>query len=237
MKNTYALLLMLILSITGFTQSPDNILQKHFEAKGVDRLTEYNSMILQGKSLQQGQETQFKLYVEKPGKMRLEVDLQGQTFIQAYNGKIGWTVMPWTGSTEPSELKGPQLYGIQLMSDLEGPLYNWKEKGYRLEFLGEEEVEGETTYKLRLIINNNMKIDYFINKENYLVDKEVYHLSYQGQEVEQVNYYDDYREVEGTMVSFQQKTGTGDQIIRSSEVIDVTYDQEIDDDMFEMTAN
>lgn len=237
MKNTYALFLALFFSASSFTQSLDNILQKHYEAKGAEKLVDFNSMILQGKSMQQGQETQFKLYVKNPDKMRLEVDLQGQTFIQAYNGEKGWTIMPWTGSTDPSELRGPQLYGVQVMSDLEGPLYKWKEKGYQLEFLGETEIEGETTYKLRLTVNENMNIDYFINKEDYLIDKEVYHLTYQGQELEQINYYDDYREVEGTMVSYKQKTGTGNQIIRSSEVIAVNYNKEIDDDFFEMPAN
>ena len=233
MKKNWLTLMLIFLSFSIFSQNLEEVLKKHFENKGQQHLNDFETMIIKGKSIQQGQESSYTLMVKRPGKMRLEIDMQGQKFIQLYNGNSAWSVMPWTGSKEPVELTGAQLYGIQQMSDMDGPLYNWKEKAYDVKLLGTEEVKGKPAYHISAHISEDMQVDYYIGKENYMILKEEFNLKIQNQQVNQINYHSDYRPVQGVMMSFAQETGTTNRIIRTSEVVEVEFGTEISDQKFD----
>ncbi len=55
---------------------------------------------------------------KRPNKMRIEFTIQGMTGVQAYDGKTGWSVMPFLGKNDPEADVGR---GLQAGREPGGP--------------------------------------------------------------------------------------------------------------------
>ena len=234
MKKTIFLLAGLFLSIGIMAQNLDEILEAHFEVVGQDKIEQLESMVLKGHSMQMGTETPFELIIKRPDKMRIEIDIQGQKIIQAYDGEKGWVIQPFGGSKDPIEVTGAQLSGMKTMADMDGPLYNWEDKGYEAKLIGEEDMEGSPVYKIEVVMDDDMTTYYYIDKENHVILKDEISVVMQGQEVNQENYYSNYKPYKGVIMSYEQETKLNGQVFRQSVIDSVEFDRKVDDSIFEM---
>ena len=156
--------------------------------------------------------------------------------IMAYDGEIGWAVQPWTGSTEPVDLVGPDLRSVLELSDLEGGLWNYKEKGHQLELLGTEELEGNKVHVLKLTTKDGDIQKYYIDTESNLASKMTYKLVINDQETEIASYMSNYQDVEGILVPFTTEQTFNGQSGMTINVEAVKYNEDIDDALFEKPA-
>ena len=92
---------------------------------------------------------EFLVEIERSGKIRTELTLQGMTAVQTYDGKSGWSLSPFLGQTAPQPLTGAELEALKAQADFEGVLINYEAKGAKVEFVTDEEVEGTPAHKLR----------------------------------------------------------------------------------------
>ena len=61
-----------------------------------------------------------------------------------------------TGSNDPQPMSGVEEKSFKLQADMDGPLVDYADKGYTVEYLGEEDVEGTPAHKLRLVVDEEM---------------------------------------------------------------------------------
>src|SRR4029077_17465016 len=78
----------------------------------------------------------FLVELERPGKMHIEVTVQGQTLVRSYDGKsTGWILNPFAENKSVQPMSAEDLSNIADESDFDGPLVDYKEKGNQIELV------------------------------------------------------------------------------------------------------
>ena len=164
--------------------------------------------------------------------------MQGMTGIQAYDGTTAWMVMPFLGKNDPEEMTGDDLKDIIQQADLvEGPLFNWKEKGHTLEFLGEDTIEGTPAWKLKLTLKNGDESTIWFDKDAYLMIKSEGKRKRGEQEIEIESSFGDYKEVDGLLFPFSIETkAKGQPQGATITVVSIELNPKLDPAIFAMPA-
>jgi outer membrane lipoprotein-sorting protein len=235
-KVVYILLLLTgIINPILYAQEADlnNIIKKYFETIGQDKLVKIETAIASGVTIQYGDETSFKQIQKKPDKAYLEVLLSdGQILKQGYDGKTGWMQASWMGSSEPVELTGPDLKTIEEMGNIEGDLWNWKEKGHTLKLMGQEEIDSNQVYHLILTKSDGDIDELFIDVNSYILHKMIRKTIINGSEVEVEVHFDDYRNIDGVLLPFTVEQYFNGQLGMTVKIKEAKFDVEVDDNLF-----
>jgi len=234
MKRITLFMLAALFSATTFAQdlSLDQILKNYYETTGLDKMKDVETLTVHGKSVTMGQEFPFTMYKKRPDKFRLEVPIQGATMIQVYSDNSGWMVMPWTGTTDPKDMTADQLKGFKKETDFEGPLYNWKEKGNKVELMGKEDMEGSEVYVIKVTDTDNDITTYYMDAENFVVLKTKTKTTMRGQEVESETYFSNYQEQDGFVMAHSIEVKNNGQTGQSMELTEIIYNEPVDDKLF-----
>lgn len=232
-----------IFSGIAAAETVDEIVAANLEAKGGEeawmavetgRMTGNMRM---GGGAAGAMEMPFTVEFKKPKMIRLEFTMQGMTAIQAFDGEIGWAIMPFLGKTEPEEMAEDQVKQLKDQADFEGVLVNYKEKGHTVELVGQEEVDGTPAYKLK-VTRADGDVDYLYLDEEYFVEFKVESTrEVQGSEVTVATVLGDYKEVDGLLFahSMEMSFGGGDaqQVIT---IENIELGVELPDERFAMPA-
>ncbi len=193
-----AITLFVITSISVLTaQNLDEVLKNHFEAVGQTKLKKVESVVTTGSLNQMGMEIPFKQISMRPNLLRIEGTFQGLSFVQTYNGVDGWTLNPFAGTTEAEPIPADQLKELKLQADMDGMMWNWKEKGYTVTLDSTEDVEGTTCYKVKVSTPEGGTYTNFIDNESYMVIKTKAKIMVMGAEVESESFFSNYMQVDG----------------------------------------
>ena len=202
MKNISKILTVLFLISGNFVQSQslDDILKEHFSAMGQDNILKVNTQKLTGKMVQGGIEIPFIQMGKRPDYVRVEGTFQALTFIQTYNGKEGWSLNPFAGVTDPQPMTEDALKQMKYQADMDGMLWNWKDKGYTVTFDGKEDMEGTSCFKVKLVTKDGDTFTYYIDSDSYILLRTNTKLKIMGNETNTDTYYSNYRQIEGMAV-------------------------------------
>ncbi|MEI6883471.1 MAG: hypothetical protein WCO02_03225 [Bacteroidota bacterium] len=205
MKKTIALSVMAfflaILAGTAQDMKLDDVLNAYYKASGIEKMKDWTTYQASGKSIAQGMEFPFKMIQKRPLKLRIEAEVQGNKMIQAFDGTSGWSVIPWSGSSAPQDMTADQVKAMKEQSDMEGSLYNWKEKGHQAELLGKEDLEGSSIYKVKLTKSTGDVDIYFFDAESFILLKTTSKMKIQGNETESETLLSNYKDVNGVLMA------------------------------------
>lgn len=149
----------------------------------------------------------FVMQLERPRKIRFELEFKGKQAVQVYDGVNGWKLRPYLNRLEVEPYTDEELKLASMQSDLDGPLMNYAEKGTRIELLGKEKVEDQDSYKLKLTTKDGHVLHVWINSETFLETKvEGQPRRLDGKEHPVEIYYRDYRTVNGLRIPFLLET-------------------------------
>jgi outer membrane lipoprotein-sorting protein len=224
-------------------ETVDEVVQKSLEAIGGEEAwlavqsAKVTGTMLMGGSAAGAVEAPFTIEFKRPDKVRLEFTLQGMTAVSAYDGTVGWAVMPFMGKTEPEEMAEDQLKDIKDQAEFEGVLCNAKAKGHTVELLGEEEVDGTSAYKLK-VTKANGDIDLlYLDMEYFLVFKSESTREIQGSEVQVTSVFGDFKEVGGLLFPHSMEIAYGGGPAQQVITIDnIVLGVEVADERFAMPA-
>src|SRR5260221_4587190 len=119
-----------------------------------------------------GAEAAFSIDLQRPDKVHYDFTLQGMTQMQGFDGKIGWGNDPFSGKRDAEPLAEDDLKDIQEQADFGFPLVSYKDKGYKLEYVGVEPVEGSDAYKVKITPTNGDEIFYYLDTDYFLEIRE-----------------------------------------------------------------
>ncbi len=218
--------------------SLDQIIAKNIESRGgMDALKAVESAQLSGTMVMGGgMEAPFTFRFKRPNQARLEFEFQGMTGIQAYDGEVGWGVMPFMGKTEPEALADDQLKQIKDQSDIDGHFVDFEDKGHEIELLGMEEVEGTEAYKLKITKENGDVVHSFLDTDYFLEFRNETRQDIQGAQQDVVITLGDYKEVGGGVLmahSIEAKVAAM-QFTQTITFNEVAVNVEVDDGIFTM---
>jgi outer membrane lipoprotein-sorting protein len=154
-----------------------------------------------------GMEAPFVMEMKRPNMMRMEFTLQGMTGVQAFDGKTGWQLMPFSGRKDPEPLPEDALKQVEEQADFDGPLVDYKAKGHALELVGKEKVEGSDAYKLKLTLKNGDVRYIFLDADQYLEVRTEGKTNIRGTDVEAESTIGVYKEVGGLMFPHAVESG------------------------------
>jgi len=231
-----ATLLISFLSVNAQDLTMDEVLNNYYDVMGFAKLKDVNAVKMTGQSVNQGMETPFTIITVRPDKYRLEVEIQGQKMLQVYNSGSGWFVAPWTGSLDAQDLPADQLKSMKRQADIEGPLYNYAEKGHTAEFLGKDDMEGTEVYKIKLTYNDGDEGTYFIDAENFVVLKEESMINMRGQEIKNEIYFSDFKPIEDMIMPFSFEMKMNGQTGQVIKIETVDFKPEVDMKIFDKPA-
>jgi outer membrane lipoprotein-sorting protein len=225
--------LFLVSGISTQAQTLDDILKQHFTAIGQDKLIKVNTQKMTGKLIQSGMEIPFIQMGKRPDKVRVEGTFQGLSFIQTYNGKDGWSLNPFAGVTDSQPFSEDELKSMRYQSDMDGMLWNWKEKGYTVTFDGKEDMEGTSCFKIKLISKEGDAFTYYIDSDSFVMIRSNTKIKVMGNETEADTYYSNYTQVEGLAVPGKIETKMNGQLAMTIVVDKVELDTDLNDSLFE----
>jgi len=144
----------------------DQILATYFEnTGGVDNWKALTSTRMEGKMVQMGMEFPGVVTSAAPNKQRVDVNVQGQEIIQAYDGKDAWWINPFTGSTDAQPMP-PEMAESMTKEVFESVLIDYAEKGHAVTYLGHQEVDGTDCYEVKVVKKDGDEQFYYFETEN-----------------------------------------------------------------------
>ncbi len=212
------------------------ILKKHFNAMGYEKMEKFETIIMKGKVDRGGMKMPFKLIKKRPGKIRQEFKFQSDKYVTAYDGKEGWTIRPgMSASKKAQDLTGERLKRLKDRTSFEDQLYHYKEKGYEVEYEGEEKMEGTPVYHIKLIKDDKETVHYYIGKGNYvLLKRKTKSTNEEGKEQSFELVYSNYKKKKGIPFSYVQEMGSGGNGQSSKIVIEeIEIGKKVPDSKFE----
>jgi outer membrane lipoprotein-sorting protein len=225
-RKTFACLL-----LTGFAavalsaQTADELVEKNIQAKGGrDKLNAVKTLRLSGKmTMGQGMEAPVVMEMAPPAhKVRMEFTFQGMTGVRAYDGAAGWQVMPFMGKTDPEALAADELKEMKQDADFQGPLFDYKSKGNKVEYLGKGDLEGTPVQKLKLTEKDGDVTTIYLDADSFLELKEETTRTIRGQATDLETTLGNYQKVEGLTLPYtiesKAKGMPGSQVISVSKV-------------------
>ena len=227
-------LLSLIFLSPSLAQTVDEILAEHFTVIGQEKLLATNTFTTKGKIVQGQFEIPFISYNKKPMNFRTDAEFQGMKIATAFDGKMGWSINPMMGSSDPQPMTEEQIDRMKIQSDYEGMFYNYEQKGYKVEFTGKENVDDIEVYVLKLTRPNGDIITSYIDAENYVILKTKSKMKVQGVETEAETFYSNYKYVNEILSPFSIETKMNGQTVFQMVFDEITYDVDVPDSLFLM---
>jgi outer membrane lipoprotein-sorting protein len=223
----------LFLPVSAAAQTADEIVTKVLAARGgVSRIKAVHSQRISGTiNFGPGADGPFLVELERPGKMHIEVTVQGQTLVRSYDGKSsGWILNPFIENKAVTPMSAEDISNISDESDFDGPLVDYKQKGNLIALVGKEDVDGKPAYRLKLTNKKGDMRNYFFDADTFRLIKWEGTRKVGDKDVPWESVFHDYREVDGLQFAFEidsdaPGTGQAQKIIADKIEINPEIDQ------------
>ena len=214
MRRSVRLSALVVLAVTPLVsaQTVDEILAKHYEARGgIDKIRSITSARRQGTIMVGGaMAAPFTWEWKSPSKIRIEFSVNEMVGVTAFDGEVGWSLMPFLGQTEPVEMPPEEIESVKAETDFHGPLVDFASKGHQIELLGQEDLESGPAYKLKVTQSSGEVTIVFIDAESFLEVRSDAKRKMQGMDLDIQVTLHDYRAIDGLMLPHKfEQTVTG----------------------------
>ncbi|MCR9183717.1 MAG: outer membrane lipoprotein-sorting protein [Flavobacteriaceae bacterium] len=240
MKTFKTLLLLLVtipsINMSLIAQSADEIINNYFEnTGGIDNWSSLNSLKMNA-SVNQGVDIPVEIYQMKDGRQAVIVNFQGQEITQfAFDGETMWSTNFMTMQAEKSDSEMTANFKKQSL-DFPSALFNYKDKGYTVELMQNETIDGAETFKIKLtqkpiMVDGkelpNISYHYFDTDSFALIqsEAEIQQGPMAGQK--SISKMSDYQEVDGLYFPFDMSMGG-----QSIKILSIELNPEIENKVF-----
>lgn len=217
MKKVSLIAVALTISFFAQAQTADEIITNYFEnIGGLEKLKSVKGVKMTAQLNQQGMEIPLEIIQMSDGRQMTVINFQGKELKQGvFDGQTLWSHNFMTMKAEKGDDETTKNMKLD-MNDFPDPFIDYKEKGYSVELLGKETIDGAETFKIKLtkepITVDGKKEDsisfYFFDVDNFVpiaMQTEVKSGPAKGM-ISEVT-MSDYDEVEGLYFPFSMTQG------------------------------
>ena len=223
MKRIINSFLFLVLAFSATAQTTDEVVKAYIDATGgAANIATIKTIKMSGALSVQGIDVAITITGSQGVGYRTDISVPGLgDGFQIYTPTKGWSYMPFQGQTSVEEMSAEQLKAGAGQVDIQGPLFNYKEKGNKVELLGKETIDGVECYKLKIEVAGGSK-----QTTLYLDTKTYYRVKYVNGDVE--IFYSNYKKTaDGLYYPFTMTTPNG-----TIEFSSVELNQPVDPTLF-----
>ena len=151
-----------------------SLLDKNLEARGgADALAAIKSIQFAGKMIFPGDfELAYSEIRARGGadgvEARMEGNVQGLTYMQGYDGQTAWRVNPFEGRRDAETMSGDEARSMSDSSRIDGVLQDARKDGSTISYLGREDFDGTSAYKLKVTQKDGDEFTYLLDPDTYL---------------------------------------------------------------------
>ena len=235
-------LIALAITLSNYGQTAEEIIDTYHEnIGGIDKLKAVNGMKMTLKINQGGMELPIEIIQLKDGRQMTKITFQGLEIIQGvFDGTTLWSTNFMTMQAEKSDAETLENFKLGL-NDFMDDFIDYKDKGYTVEMLGVETIDGTEAYKIKLTkepltVEGQLVDDvyyYYFDKDNYVpiaIHSEVKQGPAKGKMGETT--MSDYQEVEGIYFPFSMSQGIKDENNQPGTVVSIELNPKVTDSMF-----
>lgn len=181
-------------------------------------------------------ELPFLMDLKRGRKVRIEIEFNGKTAVQVYNGTQGWKVRPFLNRHQIENFTADELKTASKDTDLDGLLIDYVAKGSKVELEGVEPVDGRKCYKLKVTDKNGNTRHDWVDAESFLEARvEGNPRRLDGKEHPVSTYYSDYRSINGIVMPYQLETRVeGIKDTEKIQIESIVSNPKLDDSRFAM---
>lgn len=243
MKKNFSLsllsLFLLCLAVSsGFGDQAPKILEKMIEAQGGRKvLSSIKDTTLSGsmEMIQMSISGSLTMYHKEPNKMRLDGEVMGTVFTQAYDGETAWMVNPQTGNTE--ELTDKLAEEVKREALGNDSLLHPEKFGITYASKGKEKIEGKDYHLLEQTFSDGHTATLYIDPDTYLTFKtKAKAMNQMGIEVEAETFFSDYKKVDGVMLPHSLTILQDGEEFMKMTITEVTFNSGLEDSLFKMNG-
>jgi len=163
-----------LLAVMAFTaddkHSADEIINDYVNAMGgVQKLASITNIYMEGEININGGKRQTRKWVVNNKGVRTEFTFSGITSYTIVRQDSGWTYSPNRGRKKPEPMTATSVASNRPNLDIEGPLVNYKAKGYKVKYVGTDEIEGTEAYKIEEQINDSLTKTFYVDPDSHFI--------------------------------------------------------------------
>ena len=170
MKKLLVTLLIAALSTTAFAgdMTADDLIAKYIEASGGEKnIRGAKSIFFKGSMFMSGAALEMKMWVAPPDKAYTEVSMNNMVMGGGgCNGDDAWGVQ----MGQAFYLEGEMAEDAKRQADM-FPLLDYKDKGFKVNYVGEATVKGEAAHKMAFVHPKGDTAYYFFDATTFLLVK------------------------------------------------------------------
>ena len=225
----------LLLSLTLFGQTADEVRAKWIEAQGGAKALEaIKDTTINGtmELIQMGLNASFTLYQKEPNKMRIDIEIMGMNITQVFDGEKAWFTNPQTGNIEEMPETQSREFARQALGN--DSLLHPEKYGITYTLKGKEKINDVEYLVLQQTFNDGTVVDVYIDPKTYLSVKTKGKTinSLTGLPVEAETFQSDYKKIDSTLIPHQMTTYYDGQEFQRMTITRVVYNTGLDDSLF-----
>ena len=230
----------LLLSVFVFSgvlvsaQSADEIISKYVKAiGGKNNLSKIQSLYTESEGDIMGMESLQKVTVLNGKGYKMEMEIMGEVISSCITENGGWSINPMMGSSVAEDMPEDQYDETKAQIFVGGPFTVFGDLGYQAEALGNETVGNVNAAKVKLTTPGGTSAVHFFDPATGYLIKTVQEGDMQGQMVETIFIYSDYKDVDGiTLPHTVSLDAGGGMFVMTSNVTKVEVNKTVDPAIF-----
>lgn len=218
-------------------QTAEEIIQRYIVAMGgLESVNKIETVKITGTLTSQGKNYPLTIQIVNGKQMRSDVDVNGQIVINAYDKGKGWKINTFENINTATEVTAPDdLALLKTQSYLANNLMDYKKRGNQVEMLGQEDVEGVKTYKIKLTSKDDGKVTtYYISSTDYMLIRSDSKQKIQNNDYDAATYYSDIRDMKGLKFSMHFIRKIGGTVFQEVKYAKVEMNVPVDEKVFKM---
>ncbi|MDO8366928.1 MAG: hypothetical protein Q7T20_09040 [Saprospiraceae bacterium] len=193
--------------VSGFAtaQNAEEIVAKHIAAIGGSKWAGVESVKSEAKIAADGAPGMtigMTMLAIRDRSLRMDVSVMGMTQTTVINGDAGWATNPFMNQMDPEPLTGDQVKAMKDMTDVDGTLVGYKAKGYTVEYVGTEDVDGIEAIKLKINKGGSRSEYSFLDPATYYEIKNIRVEEVDGKASETATLYSNFKTQDGLVFPF-----------------------------------
>jgi len=191
----------LVSVLTIHAQTADDIINKFVNALGgKDKINSIKSMHRECVTQLQGVDINVSETIEHMVGLRMNIAMKGIQGYEIVTPEGGIQYFPFSGQKDTVVMTVSEVNKAAVALDIQDCLFNYKEKGNKVELLGTEKVDNAECYKLKVMLKNGEIKNFFIDNKSYYVVKktEISDITDQAKEV--TTNYSNYKKTDNGFI-------------------------------------
>lgn len=148
----------------------------------------------------------FSMEMKRGHKVRLELQFDGKTAVQVFDGSHGWEKRPWLAQADAQPYSAQEERMAAQEQELDGFLIDHAAKGTQVSLEGMDKIEGRDAYRLKLTLKGGEVRHVWLDAGTFLEIQIDGKRRMDGKDKPVFTVLKDYRKVDGVLLPFATET-------------------------------